>query len=626
MNDSPPAAATSPSPKGASVAVALVLLAFLGVLAYAGTFHAAFLPDDEKAILENASIRTLTPLSVPFSPPLDTSVTGRPLGNFCFALNWAVSGNRPFGYHAVNLLFHILCSFVLFGIVRRTLALPRFSPEVSRHARTLAFFVSALWLCHPLDTQAVTHITQRLEVLMGLLFLSCLYFAIRGFGSARPAAWQAASVLCFTAGIFVKEVIVAAPFCLLLYDTTFLSPGPRKALSRSPLLYGGLALGLGLLFWHLSGGELASAADAPISPLLYLFTQTKVVFLYLRQIFWPDHLSYDHRMNLLSYAEAWPWFALLTIGGIVTVVLLIKRSPLGFLCAWFLLILAPTSSIKPLRMIMVDYRPYLSLAAVSAFVVVGGFGLAEKMAARSAGAKRAVYSAFWGLCAVILAALCTATYTRNQVYRTTESLWTDTVEKSPANFIAYHNLGNVLLKQGKYVRAAGNFEKALALHPGYYEARLSYGVSLVRQGRLDEAIAQMQKALEIFPDYPEAHLSLGTALAGTGRFEEAEEHLKRALALSPGYVNALNNLGLLYSQTHRPSLAEPLHRRAIELAPDRPESYSDLGVSLARQGKTDEALRVLGYALTKNPNDPVAAAHQRAPSARAARPGGAARG
>lgn len=601
------------SSRSKAPATALVLLAFLGILAYANTMNAAFLPDDQKAILENPSIRSLWPPGVPLSPPLGSSVSGRPLGNLSFALNWALGRDWLPGYHAVNLALHILCAFALFGIARRSLRLPRFSDEIKQRSEILAFFIAALWLCHPIATQAVTHITQRLEVLMGLFFLCCLYCAIRGFGSSRPLFWHILSPLCFIAGIFVKEVIVAAPFCVLAYDLTFHERGPIRALRRSPLLYAGLGLGLVVLIWHVSLGEQGTAADAPISPLTYLFTQSRVIFFYLGQILWPNHLSYDHRAPLALLSQAWPFFAALCAAGMACVYLLFRRSPSGFLLAWFFLTLAPTSSLKPLRQIMVDYRPYLALASVCAFFVVGGFGLAAEAAkGRSEGARKAAVGLFFGLCLALVLALGLATRARNEVYRDPVSLWRDATQKSPGSFVAFHNLGNALLTRGRPAEAAESFAEALRQHPDYFEAHLSYGVALVRLGRPDEAELHMERALAIKPDYPEAHLSLSTVLMARGQSEEAEKHLEAALALKPDYVNALNNLGLLYSQTGRPELAEPLHRKAISLAPARPDSYADLGVSLARQGKSQEAVKVLTYALSQNPNDPVAAAYLRA--------------
>ena len=92
------------------------------VLAYSNSMSAPFVLDDVGVITDNESIRSLTPVSRVFSGPVQSSTAGRPLVNLSFALNYAVDGVHPRGYHAVNLVLHILCGLLVFGIVRRTLA------------------------------------------------------------------------------------------------------------------------------------------------------------------------------------------------------------------------------------------------------------------------------------------------------------------------------------------------------------------------------------------------------------------------------------------------------------------------------------------------------------------------
>jgi len=99
-----------------------VVLVVAGLLAYATSFSNPFLYDDQTAIVKNAQIRTLSPLSEPLTPPRDTPVAGRPLANLSLALNYAYGGLDVASYHVTNLALHLLVALVLFGIVRRTLA------------------------------------------------------------------------------------------------------------------------------------------------------------------------------------------------------------------------------------------------------------------------------------------------------------------------------------------------------------------------------------------------------------------------------------------------------------------------------------------------------------------------
>ena len=111
--------------------------------------------------------------------------TGRPVVCLTLALNYAVSGLDPWSYHVANLAIHASAALVLFGIVRRTLQGPRLRDRFGTQANGLAVAVAVCWAVHPLQTESVTYIIQRVESLMGLFLLLTLYCVIRGHHSPR---------------------------------------------------------------------------------------------------------------------------------------------------------------------------------------------------------------------------------------------------------------------------------------------------------------------------------------------------------------------------------------------------------------------------------------------------------
>ncbi|HUR60314.1 MAG TPA: hypothetical protein VM029_21505, partial [Opitutaceae bacterium] len=159
--------------------VALATLVIATGLAYARTFSAPFVFDDIGSIANNASIRSLWPPWTALSPPPQMTVSGRPLLNLSFALNYAISGTNPWSYHAVNLAIHVGAGLLLFGIVRRTLLLPQFAARTRASAMFIAWSIAALWLLHPLQTESVTYIVQRAESLAALSYLLTLYAFVR---------------------------------------------------------------------------------------------------------------------------------------------------------------------------------------------------------------------------------------------------------------------------------------------------------------------------------------------------------------------------------------------------------------------------------------------------------------
>ena len=558
-----PSEKSAAPPSGRAVPVFAGIAATLGLAAYSGSFRAALLPDDIRAILENPSIRELWPLSTPLSPALGTTLSGRPVANLSFALNYAAGGFDFFGYHLVNILILVASAVVLFALLKRTFASGKAGAVSGRRADLLSGVVALLWLLHPVATQITTQLSQRVESLMELFFLLTLYLSARGFASQkRRVAWHAAALSAFFLGLGSKEVIVTAPLVVLAYAWVFEGGPLLSHLKRNKALYLGFCALLLLMAWHVSRGEQETSARAPFARLDYLSTQSLVIFYYLRLIFFPSPLCYDHRLGLFSPSRAWPFLLALSVLILATAWLLRKRRPAGFALFFFLATLAPTSSILPLPQTMTDYRPHLGGAAMLAAAAVLLHHLARKLG------PRAVTAIFIAGCALV-PVFGGLTYARNLDYASPVTLWADTARKRPHNYMAHHNLGNALVDEGRYPEAIAAYDAAIRDNPFYFEAYLSRGVALARLGHYPEAEKSIRAALAIVPNYPEAHLSLGAVLLWSGRRNEALTEFQRAATLSPGYVNAHLNLGLLYRAMNRPQDARRELSEALRLDPSR---------------------------------------------------------
>jgi protein O-mannosyl-transferase len=327
-----------------SKTAAQVLLVLAVLLAYGNSLEAPFLFDDRAAILDNPSIRELGSLGAILSPPADgRAVSGRPLVNLSFALNYAWSGTKPWSYHVFNLTVHALAGLLLFGIVRRTL-MSRIRTAVLATDRSgssvgdtlvLSFLVALIWVLHPLQTESVTCIVQRTESLCGLFFLLTLYGFIRGWElqaesshdqeapKLRATFWYGLSVLACLLGMGTKEVMVTAPVMVWLYDRTFVTGGFMEPLRRRRGYY--LALGgtWVLLAWLMikGGGTRGSAAGfgVGVSSWSYAMKQCEALVLYLKLSLWPHPLVVDYGTAVpSSLAEVW-WQA-----GVVVALLVLQ--------------------------------------------------------------------------------------------------------------------------------------------------------------------------------------------------------------------------------------------------------------------------------------------------------------
>ena len=366
-----------------------IILAFGTIAVYGRTFTVPFLFDDSTSIAENLTIRRLWPVWPAFSPPGGAGVGGRPLLNFTYALNYAFGGTAVAGYHVVNLAIHALAAWTLFALVRRILLRPNLRERFGTAATPLALAVSAIWAWHPVQTEAVTYLTQRGESLMGLFYLLTVFCFVRGAAAEEASSrriWFSLSVLACLAGVATKEVIVTAPVMVLLIDRAFFSGSFAGAWRRHRPLYLALAatwIPLGCLMTGLRQRSVGFGLGVPWWE--YGLTETRAIITYLRLAFWPHPLVFDYgaeaRVIATRLAEIWPSALVLglLLAGTGWGLLRSPARPGGFAGAWFLLILAPTSSIIPLTgQPIAEHRLYLPLAGVAAFVVLGTFALAGR--------------------------------------------------------------------------------------------------------------------------------------------------------------------------------------------------------------------------------------------------------
>src|SRR5688500_4254095 len=362
--------------------VASVVVA-AGGLAYLTSFSGVFVFDDVPAIVENHSIRSLS-LPEVLRPPASATVSGRPVANVTFALNYMV-GAGPFGFHLVNLSVHLAAALLLVGVVRRSLDQVT-TLGTSAAAAGLAAVIGLLWVTHPLHVSSVTYIVQRVESLMGLLFLATLYSAIRAWEPARARdhrRWVLLSAVCCALGMATKEPMVMAPVLVWLWDVVFQKSSwlPWRNTERRAI-YAMLAA-----TWVIPVALLSSDSQArlvvttalqkgivgDVTPLMYLWTQMEVVLYYARLTLVPVGLAFDYYDWPLAHGPGEVIGALvlvlLLLGGVGTA--LWRRHPAGYAGAWCFLILAPTSSLVPIPTeVAAEHRMYLPSAGLISIVVV----------------------------------------------------------------------------------------------------------------------------------------------------------------------------------------------------------------------------------------------------------------
>ena len=656
---SSPEPAAVPRPPGhLRLFAAAATIALAALAAYHNTFRVPFLFDDPPAILQNPGLRHLWPPWSAFDPAAPASaVTGRPVANLTLAVNYAISGYDPWSYHALNLLIHVLAGLALFGVLRRTLLRPVLRERFGGDAFALAWGVALLWTVHPLQTEAVTYVVQRVESLMGLFFFLTFYCFLRAVDEATrplttdhkivdprrpvvrgprfhgpnssPRIWYTLCVAACLLGMATKEVMSVAPVLVFLYDRTFVAGSFRAAWQRRrglhlllaatwlPLL--ALVAGTG---WNRVG---TAGFNVGIAPGAYWLTQFEALPRYLALALWPHPLIFEYGTFWVHRAGEIVPGAMIVIPLLAATLVALRKSPAaGFLGAWFFAILAPTSVVPGTIQMIVEHRMYLPLAAV---LTALGLGLHSTV-------RRPIFTLAFTLTLAFAFGLLTSR--RNADYRSELALWTDTVAKRPDNARALKglgvaldhagraveaipydetalrhdpgdvelidNLGVALEHAGRNAEAIRRYGEALRLKPGFPEAHSNLGNALVRDSRIPEAIAEYEIAVRLRPDFGEFHYNLAGALDRAGRTAAAIQEYETALRLKPDYFEGHVNYGNLLLRERDPAAAIAHYQAALRIRPAAGMPHYDLGLALEQQGRPDAAIAEYTEALRLQPD------------------------
>ena len=578
-----------------------------GSLAYLNSISTPFLFDDMPAIVHNDSIRQWEDIAHVLLPGPGSPVTGRPLVNLSFAINYAISGLDVSGYHVWNIAVHVLCGIVLFALVRRTLGLPGIPAALAERATDLAFAAALIWTLHPLNTEVVDYVTQRTESMMALFYLLTLYASVRA-----TTRWLFVAVVSCLLGVACKESMVTAPVMVVLFDRVFRFDSFREAWrARWPLYAGLMATWIPLGLLSIGPHSRVEEALTGTSPWTYLLNQAPLLTRYLHLAVWPQSLvllyGWPREVTLRDVLPSALFIVALLA---LTIAALRFRPRLGFLGAWCWITLAPTSTIVPIPMeVGAERRMYLPLAALVVLSVAGVALLwdafRDRMPARMR-TPRLVSVAALSLLVAVSAALASATVARNREYSSPLTMAQTILERYPTP-IAHQMLGTTLLEAGRRDEAIAHLREAV---PGAPRAHYFLGVELLRDGKDHEGIAELQAFLRKEPSYSayvvDARGFLGTALIRQERWPEAVNEFRAILQEVPGHPASEHLLAsALFSQGHWDEAI--VHYTAyLATEPNDAGALNNLGVALASSGKLDDAIVVFRHALAVDSLDGAA--------------------
>jgi tetratricopeptide (TPR) repeat protein len=543
-----------------------ILLSCLAFAVYGRALHGPFVYDD---------------FSLPFYKPgfpaqeFTAWVSGvRPLLMFSYWTNFYFSGRDSFSYHALNVLVHLINSVFVFLIVRRTLA--RVEIEQWR-VEILSALGGALFLLHPIQTESVAYVAGRSEVLSAFFFL--IAFTAFVYRPSEEIGWRRSwcILILFACAVAVKEHTVTLPFLLLLTDVFWASDGRLSALRRNwrlylPMLFFGLLVS-GLIGLEITESTSAGFNVAGVNWGIYALTQCRVLLVYIRLLVLPVSQNFDHDI---------PWahspFDLAICASLLGILALTaaawvlrRRFPVacyGFLV--FLLLLAPTSSIIPIKDAIAEHRLYLP---VLGFVLIACECMRHLIRERK--------WIFASAAALIIAA-SVATYERNRVWESESALWEDTVAKSPNKLRGYGHLVHGLVREHHCREALQRLnELSRRLNPdAALLAHWSFAYECV--GEPENALEKLEQSAALLP-WPSTYLNMARHQLTLNRLQDAIGSLSRALNLDPRLEPAyLMRAGIFESEGDLLAAARD-YEQALHLNPKDQSAFWHLRQITARR-------------------------------------------
>ena len=538
------AAARKPVSRWWIYTAAAAVAVYLVFQVYAPALDGPFVFDD-----------TFLPYHTPeFPSELGAWIQGvRPLLMFSYWVNYQVS-QAPFGFHATNILIHLLNGFLVFFIVRKLL-------QPNSSGWLLPGFAAAVFLFHPIQTESVSYVAGRSESLSALFLLAA--FAVFLYRRSPAVSWRIsiAVLLLFGAAAATKEHTLVLPAVLLLTDY-YWNPGfSFSGIRQNWRLYVPIALGgaggLAFLARILTHSASAGFGLKDFTWYQYFFTQCRAFFLYLRLLVFPAGQNMDWEypisQNILDRGAIFGLAAILLLAG--AAIYYRRRYPLasyGFLL--YLLLMAPTSSFVPIADPVAERRLYLPTIGILLVAIA---------ALQRVRLDRRKLAAALG---VIVLVLSIATYRRNELWASDIALWEDTARKSPGKQRVHFHLAHTYDSHGQCRDALTQYAEAARLEQPDYALLVDWGLAYDCVDDPDAALAKLREAAALAP---RAHVYTQIAMvyAKRSQWPEALEALAQAEKLDSNYDMIYDNRGGIRAHTNDLAGAAADYRHALELKP-----------------------------------------------------------
>lgn len=502
--------------------IAALVLTFL---AYLPVWRAQFVNwDDNTYVVTNLTIRSLGNFWDLMTVPVQGNY--HPLTMLSLALNYAVSGLQPWSYHAVNLIFHLLNTYLVF----------RLAMQLSRDNVLIAYTVSLLFGIHPMHVESVAWVSERKDVLYSCFFLLGLLSYLKYLDKQdQKALWV--SLGWFVLSLASKPAAVIFPVVLFLVDLW-----RRRQIDLKVLLEKIPFLVLAGLVGYLTFQAQATSGATDSKDLFTLGSRVLFFFygfmVYFLKMLVPVSLAAFYPFPTIG--ADWPigyWIAPAFFVLVAAACWLARKKypVVAFGIGFYFINLVLVLQLFPVGSAVVaeryTYMPYIGL-----FFVLGWF-LNEWFKDKTTNAVALVSGI--GFILMVMA------FRQAAVWENSLTLWDNSANTHPSH-LAYCLRGNIYYEKKQDAKALADYNAALALKPDFISCLDDRGILYARAGKLEKALADFNRALQMQPNYKLALLNRAITYLDAKQFENAIRDYQQYLKMDPDYAEAYNSIGICY--------------------------------------------------------------------------------
>jgi tetratricopeptide (TPR) repeat protein len=541
-------------------------LVVITLITFSPALRAGFVNwDDDVNVEHNPAIRGLSAENLRWMVTTRLGGHFQPLTWLSLAIDYRIGGMRPVVFHLTNILLHALAVVLLYFVSLRVLraafagATSPAAPPRDAALNWCAAFAAGVFAVHPLRVESVAWVTERRDVLSGVLLFATVLAYLRAVRGAKlSVAWWTVAIVLYALSLASKAIGMSLPIVLLILDVFPLrrlldgrASLARRLVEKAPFFVLAFAAAFLAMRAQQAAGAWRSAAemDWPMRAM----AAAQGWWFYLLKLMRPTGLSplyaLPPRAVLLSSSGLFQAGAVVFV---LAVALRHRRQYPAILAAVlaYSVMIAPVSGLAQSgKQLVADRYSYLALVPIALLAAGGLLRLNQLGRTQPERARTArVFEWFAGAYVIGVAMLTVA---QCRVWENSITLWSQAVRVNPSDAVAFVNLGEALRlahevpTANDLESALHQFSRAVQLDGNDPKARNGLGLTLLQRGQPVLALEQLNRAVELDPRNARYRCNLGLTLAGFGRLAEAAAQYREALRLAPDLAHAAERLGAI---------------------------------------------------------------------------------